>query len=223
MSIELLHGDCSLLLPEVLKRAENPVIITDPPFNVGYHYGQYKDNKKEDEYYEWLEVLLKNCPFVVIHYTESLFRLAFQMGVLPEKVVAWVYNSNTKRQYRSIGFFGIKPDFSKVKQPYKNPNDSRIKKRIEMGQEGASLYDWWNINQIKNVSKEKNGFGHPCIMPLEVMENIVGILPEDITVIDPFMGSGTTGVACKHLNRNFVGIELDFNYFMIASERIKNG
>lgn len=40
-------------------------------------------------------------------------------------------------------------------------------------------------------------------------------------VLDPFMGSGTTGVACKNLNRNFIGIELDENYFNIAKERIE--
>ena len=41
-------------------------------------------------------------------------------------------------------------------------------------------------------------------------------------VLDPFMGSGSTGVACKNLNRNFIGIELDENYFKIAEERIEN-
>jgi DNA modification methylase len=40
------------------------------------------------------------------------------------------------------------------------------------------------------------------------------------TILDPFMGSGTTGVACKKLNRDFIGIELDADYFKIASERI---
>ena len=41
-------------------------------------------------------------------------------------------------------------------------------------------------------------------------------------VLDPFMGSGTTGVVCKKLNRDFIGIELDENYFNIAKERIEN-
>lgn len=58
-------------------------------------------------------------------------------------------------------------------------------------------------------------------MPLEIMERIIGILPNDITIIDPFMGSGTTGVACKELNRDFIGIELDKTYFDIAKDRIE--
>lgn len=115
---------------------------------------------------------------------------------------------------------------SQVRQPYKNPNDKRIRERIERGCEGAKLYDWWNINQVKNVSKEKTE--HPCQMPLEVMKNIIGILPKDAIIIDPFMGSGTTGVAVKlmnaqqNANRDFIGIEIDEKYFNIAKQRIED-
>lgn len=90
---------------------------------------------------------------------------------------------------------------------------------------GAKLYDWWNINQVKNVSKEKTE--HPCQMPLKVMENIIGILPYDAIIIDPFMGSGTTGLAVLNMNikqkanRDFIGIEIDEKYFNIAKERIE--
>lgn len=46
------------------------------------------------------------------------------------------------------------------------------------------------------------------------------ILPDDYIIIDPFMGSGTTGVACRQLNRKFIGIELDKEYYEIAYKRI---
>ena len=52
------------------------------------------------------------------------------------------------------------------------------------------------------------------------MENIIKILPDDVTVCDPFMGSGTTGLACKNVGRNFIGIEKDSKYFKIAKKRI---
>ena len=160
------------------------------------------------------------CPSVIIHYPEQLYKIAFEMGVLPQRVVSWVYNSNTARQHRDIAFFNVKPDFKKVRQPYKNLNDKRIQKRIADGKTGAKLYDWWNINQVKNVSKEKTA--HPCQMPIEVMTNIVGVLPDNATIIDPFMGSGTTGVACKKLGRDFIGIEMSTDYFNIAKKRIED-
>ena len=115
---------------------------------------------------------------------------------------------------------------NKVRQPYKNPNDKRIKERIAKGCKGAKLYDWWNINQVKNVSKDKTQ--HPCQMPLEVMKRIIGILPDNALIIDPFMGSGTTGVAViemnkeQNVNRSFIGIEIDKEYFNIAKKRIEN-
>lgn len=65
--------------------------------------------------------------------------------------------------------------------------------------------------------------GHPAVFP-EVLakDHILSWSKEGDTVLDPFMGSGTTGVACKNLNRNFIGIELDEQYFKIAEQRIKN-
>ena len=65
-------------------------------------------------------------------------------------------------------------------------------------------------------------------MPLEVMKRIIGILPKDSIIIDPFMGSGTTGVAVLEMNkeqnthRQFIGIEIDREYFELAKARIEN-
>ena len=218
--IKLYNDSCDNILPTL--DLTNAIIVSDPPFNIGYHYDNYDDNMSEDEYYKWIGNIFSLCPSVVVHYPESLYKLAFQMGKFPERVVSWVYNSNTAKQHRDIAFFGVKPNFNQVRQPYKNPNDKRIKERIARGITGSKLYDWWNINQVKNVSKGKNGINHPCVMPLEVMKNIVGILPKDKVIVDPFMGSGTTGVACKELDYDFIGIELDENYFKIAKERINN-
>ena len=59
-------------------------------------------------------------------------------------------------------------------------------------------------------------------MPIGVMLNIINLIPKDSLVIDPFMGSGTTGIACNHLGLDFVGLEIDKKYFDIADDRIKN-
>ena len=216
----LLNANCVDVFHSILKEKDNIIVVSDPPFNIGYHYNQYPDSMKDKEYYEMLVDLFGQTPSVVIHYPEALYRLSAEMGKCPERVVSWVYNSNTARQHRDIAFFDVKPDFNAVRQPYKNPSDKRIQKRIDEGKTGAELYDWWNINQVKNVSKDKTA--HPCQMPLEVMKNIVGILPPDAVIVDTFMGSGTTGVACAELGRKFIGIEMDADYFHIAEQRISD-
>ena len=215
--IQLILGNALEELPKINVKKKKFVIVTDPPFNIGYHYNNYEDNMDSQDYYEMLGSVFQYSPFVVIHYPEEIYKIAFQVGEFPDKVVSWVYNSNTAKQHRDIAFFGIKPDFKQYGQPYKNPTDKRIMKRIADGKT-ARLYDWWEINQVKNVSKDKTN--HPCQMPLEVMKRIVGILPPNYTVLDPFMGSGTTGLACKLLNIDFIGIELDKEYYDIANDRI---
>lgn len=216
-NIQIYNGNCDDLLLDVIRSVDNPIIVSDPPFNIGFHYNTYEDKMSEDDYYEWLANIFLLAPSVVIHYPEDLYKLSFQMGIFPDEIVSWVYPSNMNKQHRDIVFFGVKPDFRKVRQPYRE-NSAKTRRLMAKGTGGARIYDWWEINQVKNVSKEKTE--HPCQMPLEVMKRIVGILPDDATIIDPFMGSGTTGVACKELGRDFVGIELDKKYFNIAEKRL---
>ena len=71
--------------------------------------------------------------------------------------------------------------------------------------------------------KDKKLFGHPTIKPVPLMDKfILNHTEEGQTILDPFMGSGTTGVACKKRKRNFIGIELEEKYFKTSQERINN-
>lgn len=71
--------------------------------------------------------------------------------------------------------------------------------------------------------KDKRLYNHPTIKPLEIIENFIkNSTKEGDTVLDCFMGSGTTGVACRNLNREFIGIEIDENYYRIRKERIES-
>lgn len=77
--------------------------------------------------------------------------------------------------------------------------------------------------QSLNV-KDKKKFKHPTIKPLNIIETLIkNSSKEKEIILDPFMGSGTTGEACKLLGRDFIGIELDEKYFKIAEQRINNG
>ena len=73
-----------------------------------------------------------------------------------------------------------------------------------------------------HVTGEAIGNNHPCPKPIAFMEWVlsIGSLPDE-TVLDPFMGSGTTGVACVKLGRRFIGIEINGQYFDIACRRIE--
>ena len=74
-----------------------------------------------------------------------------------------------------------------------------------------------------NVVPNRNGKLHPTQKPIELLEWLVKTYSnEGDLILDNCMGSGTTGVACKNLNRNFIGIELNTDYFNIAKERINN-
>lgn len=124
----IINADCFDVLAEVVKKVDNPVIVTDPPFNIGYHYDGYKDKLPESEYWAMLGRIANiGAPSVFVHYPEGINRLSIEIGRAPERVLAWVYPSNTARQHRDIAFYGIKPDFRRVRQPYRNQNDKRVR------------------------------------------------------------------------------------------------
>lgn len=211
--IVIYHGDCREILPIVRGEA---VVVSDPPFNIGYKYAGYKDRVTEVAYRD-LCLLALRPPSVVIHYPEDMFKISAWLGAIPSKCAAWTYNANTPRQWRMAAWFNIMPDFSLVKQPYKNQKDKRIRALMAAGSQGCNLYDWWNCQQVKNVSAEK--VEHPCQMPGEVMRNVVGVTPASL-IIDPFMGSGTTLIAAKRQGRTAIGIDIEERYCEVAAKRL---
>ena len=73
---------------------------------------------------------------------------------------------------------------------------------------------------MNRVAINSDGAVHPTQKPVALMEWCLGFIPNAQTILDPFMGSGTTGVACVNLGRSFIGIERDPDYFDIACKRI---
>lgn len=102
--------------------------------------------------------------------------------------------------------------------------DGTITKRNDKWKE-RKVSKYGMRNNVWNIPTEKkNKTGHPAVFPLQLAkDHIISWSNEGDTVLDIFMGSGTTGVACKELNRNFIGMELDEEYFKIAKERIDKG
>ena len=190
------------------------LMVSDPPYNQGYHYASYKDNISSGEYKNLLRVFRKPC--VVIGYPEMIINDLTSILGRVDEVVCWVYPSNTAKQSRLIAWFGCKPDFKKTPQEYKNPTDKRIAQRISEGKK-ARGYDWWLINQVKNVSKEKTI--HPCPIPEELARRIIlsTAIPGQI-IIDPFCGTGTVLKMAKDLGFEIFGTEIDKSYFNIAKK-----
>jgi len=78
-----------------------------------------------------------------------------------------------------------------------------------------------NHKNVWQMKRDKGKNYHSCQKPINILERLIRTHSnEDAIVLDCFMGSGSTGVACVNTNRNFIGIELDENYYKIAQERI---
>lgn len=110
--IELINDDCTKVVNKIMEEYDydKVIFVSDPPFNIGYKYNTYKDKMKENEYFDMLNSIFGKRKSVLIHYPEHLHKYSIKIGKAPEKVVSWVYNSNTGKQHRDIAFYGIKPN-----------------------------------------------------------------------------------------------------------------
>ena len=216
-NIILINGDCITEIDKLNTKID--LVLSDPPYNINYAYHSYSDNLDDMEYVSILSKFKAPYRTVFIHYAEETMKYFIPALGVPDKVMAWCYNSNLPRQFRLINFWNCTPNKANCRQPYKNPRDKRIKKLIEAGSTGTPIYDWFSdIQIVKNVSKK---FNHPCPIPVELARRIILMTTKQgDTVMDPFMGSGTVGVACKQLNRKFIGIDIDASYVDIADKRI---
>lgn len=208
---------------DIIDNLDFDFIITDPPYNINYKYPDFKDNINEEEYINLL-TYLQGYKSVIIHYPEAIVNIVAEALGRVNKIISWCYSNNgSSKAHRSIAFFNCNPDFKKVKQPYKNINDKRIKKLIENGSKGARLYDWFNdIQLIKNISKEKcNDFTNQ--IPIKLLERIILLTTEEgDTILDPFFGSGSLYYACKNTNRKCIGIEISNKHIDICLKRLNN-
>jgi hypothetical protein len=211
---DIIHGNCLDVLPTI---PEPYFLVSDPPYNQGYHYDGYQDSLPAEKYRDLLLRVFQGRRAVIILYPEETIGVLSALGT-PEQVVCWIYPSNTAKQSRLITWWNCKPDFTRLGQPYRNPTDRRIAPRIERGCD-ARLYDWWAIDQIKNVSKA--GFNRPCPIPEEVARRII-LLTTDVgdLVVDPFCGSGTIPYVAKQYERRSIGIDISENYCEIARRRL---
>ncbi len=212
------------------------IIVTDPPYNVGYKYETYKDKMSESDYILFLNQRLKNITRkVIIHYPEQTINIlpkAFN-GQECEFIVTWTYSTRIGKQSRLISWWGCKPDLTKVKVPYAEATlkDPRNQHKLK---DGRSLSDhWlvdfpetennWHIPYVNNMNKEKIIFGkYNCPqIPEEVMRRIIlTTCKEGDLIIDPFSGTGTTSKVAKDLGFGSVAFEIGKETYQKSLERL---
>lgn len=119
--------------------------------------------------------------------------------------------------------FPTKEKYEKLNKafPYTfNMDYEKLKSKLK--KEQTHTYNCQKKSSVVQFPPETQN-GHITPKPLKLMELLIKTHSnENDLILDPFMGSGTTGVACKNLNRDFIGIELDEKYFEIAKNRIEN-
>lgn len=191
--MKLLHGDC---LEEMKKIPDGSIdlVLTDPPYGLDIKYLSYEDSQE-------------NLHKLIDDMMPELLRVGKRVAIFPGINNVWRY---PKSDWMMCWFYGTTGSWGKMGYNSWQPILFYGKNNRRYG-----------MDTVKYSKIEKRHPGHPCSKPIGLMTALVERLSDEgETVLDPFMGTGSTGVACKNLNRNFIGIELDPTYFEIAQKRI---
>lgn len=229
MKTRLILGDCIKITENLCKKNfKFDCIITDIPYQISTenNFKTMKDRKGRNgiDFGEWdkefdcsvlsifPKVLKPNSSLVLFHSFEqySDVRRALEgAGMECKDKIIWEKTNpmprNRDRRYISNCEMGSWYVMKKAKWTF-NRQDEKYQKMI-----------------FRYPSESGGGFKrfHPTQKNLDLIKEIILIhTNEKDTIFDPYMGSGTVGVACKKLNRNFYGVELKEKYFNIARERI---
>ena len=129
--------------------------------------------------------------------------------------LSWLDTTNQLAIIWGGNYFGLPP--TRCYLVWDKKNDERDFADFEMA--------WTNLDQVTRIFRLRpmnmdGGKVHPTQKPIQLMKWCLGFIPNAHTILDPFMGSGTTGAACVNLGRRFVGIEIEPKYFDIACKRI---
>ena len=224
--MKLINDDCLKVLP-TLEESSIDLIITSPPYNLGnnHHTGNkqhraYNDNLPEGMYQAQQLQFLNEC-FKVLKETGSLIynhknRIRKGRQLSPYE---WIFKSNFIVK-QEIVWVNRSQNFDKMRFYPFTERLYWLTKKPE-----TKLFNAINHQDIfdrKEWKPEGTKGKHKRAFPIKMVEDILNCFPDAKIVLDPYMGSGTTGVVAKNLNREFIGIEIDKTYFDMASKRIDN-
>lgn len=242
-------GDCRQLLKKIPSNSV-AVVITSPPYNIKKQYGKYEDNIEFSDWKKLIKETTKEV-FRVLKPNGSFFlnlspipygtdkeilplpyvgyEIIQSCGFKLRNMITWTFNNMQNCTNRLSGRYenilwcvkDIKNyvfNLDDVRIPYITKKDKRL-----VGGPGRNPTDVWYFDRVNNMTKKHLNLTHPTIYPIEMIERIIKMAsnPGD-TVLDPFLGSGTTVVAALKLGRIGIGFELDDKYESEIKNRLEN-
>ena len=214
MTYELYHGDCLEVMKDIPDGSVD-MTLTDPPYGMSFQ-SDYRKNKydkiKGDSDLDWLDDFVNEIyrvsksntahyVFCSFHHIDK-FKQAIEHKFKIKNILTWVKNNTSMGDLK--GDFAPKTEF------------------VIFFHKGRKLINGKRDSNVLEFKRTQNKL-HPTQKPVDMLEFMIEKFSDESEVIlDPFMGSGSTGVACLNTNRNFIGIELDETYFNLAKERINN-
>ena len=198
----IIQGDCLEIMRGFADKSFD-LVLTDLPYGLDWEYDTYKDTEEN------LTKLVGAAMPEILRVGKRALIFCGQTNIwkYPKSdwIIAWYYEASSR--YGKWGWNNWQPILCYGKDPYL-ANGMGARQDI-----------------IRYLSNEKNidtSYGHTCSKPLELMKICIkrGSVLDTDTILDPFMGSGTTLVAAKYLNRNATGIEISEKYCTIAESRL---
>lgn len=216
-------GDCLDIMPYL---GRVTAVITDPPFEAEAHTPQRRVKRSANGADVMAEEPLDFDP-ITEHHRAEFSRLAASqcdgwviVFCQAEAVAAWRDSLVTAGATYKRACVWIKPD-GMPQYSGDRPGMGYESLVAAWAGKGKSRWNGGGRHGVWTMPKgEPVRHGHPTQKPVRLMQELVGLFTSDGTVLDPFMGSGTTGVACANLGRKFIGIEMNERYYDIACERI---
>lgn len=212
MTVNLMQGDC-LEQMKGIPDGSVDLVLTDPPYGMNFqsNYRAKKYSKIEnDACLDWLDVFVQEC-WRILKQNSSIylfcswhkvdvFKKAVEKRFKIKNILIWEKNNTSMGDLKG----SYAPKYEMVIFAHK----------------GRRLLNGFRYPDVLTAKRTGNKL-HPTQKPVELLEIFINSSSNDgETVLDPFMGSGSTGVACVSTGRNFIGIELDPVYFQTAQERI---
>lgn len=237
----LIHGDVVEKLESLGEQSLSRLIFTDPPYNIGVDYGEGKqaDLMPKQDYLSWCDSWMALCKDQLTHdgsfwllvsdeFAAELCCIATELGFHRRAWVKWFEGfgvncaNNFNRTTRHIFWFVVDPK-SFVFHPSEvmRPSDRQARYGDIRAAEGGKIEnDLWQIPRLTGTCKERIP-AFPTQIPLAIADRIVRCAtdPGDL-VLDPFNGSGTTGVAAVQNGRKYIGIDKSEEFIDLAKMRI---